>query len=211
MNPIIISLAIDGRDKYEKIQKKLIKTIPPYTDTWILNHYPDGVTPHETMPYLFKFDLIQQAIDLGYTEIMWADSTMRILKNPFTLLKKAKGGVVAFDNSGHPAWKFTTDVAAENLKDYYTNILRVKQTWGGCFLLNIKNPVAKQILAEIINQAYLGSFNHGSSVRDGFVSARHDQTVMSYIFHHYKIPLLPYGIIAAKKDVTKKTVIQYGD
>jgi len=44
-----------------------------------------------------------------------------------------------------------------------------------------------------------------------FKAARHDQTAMSFLFHFYQIPLLPYGVIAAKPHVTEETYIQYAD
>jgi hypothetical protein len=41
----------------------------------------------------------------------------------------------------------------------------------------------------------MGSFNEGTSKRKEFVAHRHDQSVMSVIFHQHKIYLLPYGNI----------------
>lgn len=212
MKPLIISLAINGRDNYIEKQKKLIETLhlAGDCDTWILNEYPKGVTPHEITPYKFKYDLIKQAYDTGYRKIFWLDSTMRLLKNPFELLDQSKDGIVAFDNIGHPIYKYITDLAESNLG--CCNYLHdVKNTWGGALGFDFENPLTLIILREILNQAKIGSFDNGTSTREGFVAARHDQSVNSVIFHDWKINILDYGVIAAKKHVTDKTYIQYGD
>lgn len=212
MKPLIISLAINGRDNYIEKQKKLIETLhlAGDCDTWILNEYPKGVTPHEITPYKFKYDLIKQSYDTGYRKIFWLDSTMRLLKNPFELLDQSKDGIVAFDNIGHPIYKYITDLAVENLncENYLHNI---KNTWGGALGFDFEKPNTMQILIDIHIQSEIGSFNNGISVREGFVAARHDQSVNSVIFHNWKINILDYGVIAAKKHVTDKTYIQYGD
>jgi hypothetical protein len=212
MRPLIISLAVNGRDNYIEIQKKLIDTLhlAGDCDTWILNEYPEGVTSQKEIPYKFKYDLIKQAYEKGYTKIFWLDSTMRLVKNPFDLLEISDSGIVAFDNLGHPTYKYITDLAVDNLKcnDY---IYDVANTWGGALGFDFEKPLAKIILDEILHQAEIGSFNNGTSTREGFVAARHDQSVNSVIFHNHNIEIFVYGFIASKRDLTEKTYIQYGD
>lgn len=212
MKPLIISLAINGRDNYVEKQKKLIETLhlAGECDTWILNEYPEGVTPHAEIPYKFKYDLILQAYNKGYKKIFWLDSTMRLIKNPFELLALSKDGIVAFDNVGHPTYKYITDLAVYNL-DCNLYIKDVKNTWGGALGFDFEKLSALQILADILKQAEIGSFNNGTSTREDFVAARHDQSVNSVIFHKYKIDILDYGFIAAKKHLNENTYIQYGD
>lgn len=212
MKPLIISLAVNGRDNYIEIQKKLIDTLhlAGECDTWILNKYPNGVTSQQEIPYKFKYDLIKQAYDKGYHQVFWLDSTMRLVKNPFDLLKISKQGIVAFDNIGHPTYKYITDLAIKNLEceDY---IKDVKNTWGGALGFHFEKPVVKIILDEILHQSEIGSFNNEASTREGFVAARHDQSVNSVIFHNHKIDILDYGFIASKKHLNENTYIQYGD
>ncbi len=217
MKKLIISLAINGRDAYEEIQKGLIETLPiagEDCEHWILNHYPEGVTPHNVVPYLFKFDLIKKAVDNEFVKIIWADSTMRLLQDPFGLLDKCDKGILAFENIGHPAHLYTCDKAAENLKDTYKDqeeFESVLQTWGGFIGFDFSKTLPWMIMEELLHQASIGTFDSGTSARENFVAARNDQTTMSFLFHHYKVPLLEYGIIAARQHVTEKTVVQYGD
>ncbi len=212
MKPLIISLAINGRDNYVEKQKALISTlhVAGDCDNWILNHYPMHVTRQEEIPYKFKYDLIMQAYNQGYKKVFWLDSTMRLLKNPFELLEESKDGIVAFDNIGHPTCNYITDIAIENMEcaDY---IYDVKNTWGGAIGFDFEKELPKIILDEILLQSLIGSFNNGGSNRKEFIAARHDQSVNSVIFHKHKIDILDYGFIAARKHSTPNTYIQYGD
>lgn len=212
---LIISVAVDAREAYVNIQKGLIKTlgVAKNCDYWIVNSFDEGITPHTTTPYLFKFDLIQKAVNLGFKKIMWADSTMRLLKDPFELLEQSKKGIVAFENIGHLAHRYLSDKATWNLRKYWKDedeLYEVKQMWGGCFLLDFTKPYAEKFLKEMFEQAAQGSFDEGNSDRSSFVAHRHDQVTGSYILNFYKIPLLEYGIIAATNHVTNKTYIEYG-
>ena len=212
MKPLIISLAINGRDNYIEKQKKLIESlhIAGDCDTWILNEYPNGVTSQEDIPYKFKYDLLIKAFNVGYKKVFWLDSTMRLIKNPFELLDEAKDGIVAFDNIGHPTYKYITDLAVNNL-ECANYINDVKNTWGGALGFDFEKELPKIILGQIFYQSLIGSFNNGTSTRDGFVAARHDQSVNSVIFHNHKIDILDYGFIAAKIHLNTNTYIQYGD
>lgn len=212
MKQLIISLAINGRENYIEYQKKLISSLhlAGGSDTWILNNYPLYVTKQEEIPYKFKYDLIMHAYNQGYKKVFWLDSTMRLIKNPFELFDLVNNGIVAFENIGHPTYKYITDLAVQNLNcSNYIN--DVKNTWGGAIGFNFEKELPKIILDEILHQSLIGSFNNGGSTRNGFVAARHDQSVNSVIFHNHKIDILDYGFIAAKIHLTSNTHIQYGD
>lgn len=217
MKKLIISLAVNGRENYVEKQKKLIETLPIAKDCdyWILNEYPDYVTPHSVTPYRFKFDLLKKAQELGYDQVFWMDSSMRILKDPFELLNKSDSGIVAFENIGHLAHLYCCDKAKENLSYTFKkddSVFReVKQTWGGIFGLDLSKPMPQVVLSDLFDHIKKGTFDEGGSVRPDFKAARHDQTAMSFLFHFYQIPLLPYGVIAAKPHVTEETYIQYAD
>lgn len=212
MKEIIISLAVNGRDNYQEYQKGLIDTLDVAGDChrWIVNTYPYSITPHNVIPYKFKYDLILSAQKSGYEKIWWLDSTMRLLKNPFELFDKAEKGVVAFHNVGHETYQYITDKAVKNL-GCESYLKEIKNTWGGCIGFDFAKDVVKNILTDIIYQSIIGTFDDGGSDREGFIAARHDQSCNSVIFHNYGIKLFDYGVIASKNDVTDLTYIQYGD
>mgnify|MGYP006360548119 CR=1 FL=1 len=212
MKKLIVSLAVNGRENYVEKQKKLIETLPIAKDCdyWILNEYPDYVTPHSVTPYRFKFDLLKKAQELGYEQVFWMDSSMRILKDPFELLDKAAQGIVAFHNLGHPVKHYITDLAVKNT-DATAFLDIIESTWGGCLGFDFRKALPRLMLKWTIYQSEIGTFDEGGSVRPEFKAARHDQSCLSVLFFQNEVLLLPYGVIAAKPHVTEETYIQYAD
>lgn len=206
----LITLAVDGREKYTEKLTGLERSLHlwPY-DTRIYKSYPNYCTPNDVIPYKFKFDLIHQARKDGYTRIVWLDSSIRLLRDPIALF--GEDGIFAFDNLGHPLWKYISDKARNNLGLSEAQLKLIPQTWGGAIGFDFTKDKAGEIFAEIYRQSTMGSFDTAGSSRPGFVSHRHDQAVMSCIFWKHKYKLLPYGTIAAKADVTEQTYLQYGD
>lgn len=206
----LITLAIDGREKYTEKLAGLEQSLHlwPY-DTRIYKSYPDYCTSHDVIPYKFKFDLIQKAREDGYNRIVWLDSSLRLLQDPIALF--GEEGVFMFDNLGHPLWKYISDRALQNLELTESQLKHIPQTWGGALGFDFTRDKAGEIFAEIVRQSTMGSFEEGRSKRQGFISHRHDQACLSAIAWKNKYALLPYGLIAAKADVTEKTYIQYGD
>lgn len=208
---VLLSLAIDGREKYTEKSIALQDSIArnwPY-DVRLYRSYPDYCTPHNIIPYKFKFDLINQARLDGYNRVVWLDSSIRVIKNPVELF--GEHGIIAFDNIGHPLWKYISDKARINLVLNEGQLKVIPQTWGGAIGFDFTRDIACEIFGEICRQSTMGSFEDGGSRRVGFVSHRHDQAVMSCIFWKNKYQLIPYGNIAAKADKTEQTYLQYGD
>lgn len=211
---IIISAAVDGRDKYSEIVKGLEGSIVDAGwrgDVEIYKSFPDWVIPHKSIPYAFKYQFIRRKLHDGYEKIIWLDSTMRLMpgKNILDLLLDDDGdGVIGFDNIGHPLEFYINDTAIKNIGPFD---ISTKQLWGGALIFDFETDTAFEVLDEIIDQIMLGSFNDDNTDRPNFRGHRHDQAVLSAILDQMGIDLLPYGVIAAPKDVTDKTVIIYGD
>jgi hypothetical protein len=201
---IIVSYSSRGREDYNAQQLRLHESILEHWDGdyWLHSKERDGMLKdsklfkhyeHEDVPYFFKFTMIQTAREQGYTEIYWLDSKM-VLNKDITGLASP---IMAFDNLGHPLSKYISDEAVANL-NCITYLADIKQIWGGAIGFNFEHPIILVIYKEILEQVELGSFNEGTSNRNEFVAHRHDQAVMSVIFHQHKIYLLPYGNIVIK-------------
>ena len=201
---IIVSYSSRGREDYNGQQLRLHESILEHWDGdyWLHSKERDGMLKdsklfkhyeHEDVPYFFKFTMIQTAREQGYTEIYWLDSKM-VLNKDITGLASP---IMAFDNLGHPLSKYISDQAVANL-NCNTYLADIKQIWGGAIGFNFEHPITLVIYKEILEQVELGSFNEGTSNRNEFVAHRHDQAVMSVIFHQHKIYLLPYGNIVIK-------------
>lgn len=212
MKDLIITLAVDGREKYTEKLKGLIKTLIHWDgDIRVYKEFPSWCTPHNQIPYAFKYDLIKKAIADGYKRIFWLDSSIRLVpgKNISQLLDEAPMGIVAFHNLGHDLEPYINDTAINNLR--IEKLAGVKQTWGGCVFYDFNKEFPNYVLGEVFRQIERGSFNDDATARHGFIGHRHDQAVLSWLFHTNEMPLLDYGVIAAKKDITEETFVQYGD
>lgn len=212
MKDLIISLAVDGREKYSERIVGLEKSLVNWTgDVRIYTEFPDWCTPHQVTPYAFKYDFIKRAVNDGYRRVFWLDSIMRLIqgKNISTLLDESATGMVAFHNLGHDLEKYINNTAIKNM--YIEHLAGIMQTWGGALFFDFNRPIPTLLFEHIEEQILLGSFNDDDTERENFIAHRHDQAVISWLLHKFKVPLLPYGIIAAKKDLTDKTFVQYGD
>ena len=198
---IIVSYASKGRADYNIGQQKLYESILEHWDGdyWLHSKERDGILAdpllfkhreHNDVPYFFKFTMIQTAREQGYTEIYWIDSSI-ILHKDITALASP---IMAFHNLGHLLSKYISDEAVANL-NCITYLADIKQIWGGAIGFNFEHPITLVIYKKILEQAQMGSFNEGTSTRKDFVAHRHDQAVMSVLFHDHKIHLLHYGKI----------------
>lgn len=212
MKDLIITLAVDGREKYtEKLMRLIASLVTWHGDIRVYKEFPKWCKPHNQIPYAFKYDLIKKAIIDGYQRIFWLDSSMRLIhgKNISQLLDEAPMGIVAFHNLGHDLEKYINDTAISNLR--IGSLAGVKQTWGGALFFDFTKEFPAYILDEVMRQIEKGSFNDDNTQRENFIAHRHDQACLSWLFHTNNMELLPYGVIAAKKDITDQTFIQYGD
>lgn len=212
MKDLIISLSVDGRERYSERVKGLEESISKHWDgdVRIYKEFPEWCTHHKEIPYAFKYDLMQRALGDGYTRLLWMDSSMRLLKNPKCLLDNSTG-IVAFDNLGHPLEHWINDTALSNLGITVEDLKGVKQIWGGLTMWDFNTELANEVLTELMEQIALGSFMKDGTNRPGFKDHREDQAVLSWLLHKRSVDLLPYGVVAAKQHITNETVVQYAD
>jgi len=207
----LISLAVNGREDYRTKSINLERSIAEHWmyDVRLYRSYPSYCTPNDVIPYKFKYDLIRKAYEDGYNRIVWLDSSIRLAGDLCSLFTDE--GIIAFDNLGHPLHKYISDIAVRNLNIGVQDLPRIPQTWGGAIGFDFTRDKAADIFWRMVEHSTNGSFETNGSRRKEFVSHRHDQACLSAILWkaHYK--LIPYGVIAAKADVTDKTILLYGD
>lgn len=219
---VIVSFASKGREDYNASQLRLIKSCissgwdgsylirsyDGYCDNYLgvdikLGSYPITkkyglCNNHAEVPWGFKPNIIQEAIESGYKQIVWCDSTIRMIKDIAPLLELAKErGVVAFDNLGHELKNWISDVALEHLHITEKELIEnnIKQIMACCIIFDVSTMKGASIFEEWMELSRDGvSFQNGYiSNRQGFVASRHDQACLSGILWKYKVPLEPYG------------------
>jgi len=200
----VISFSSKGREDYNQALLGMIdsvKEIGLETDFMICS--PDhqltehnGVTihkwkgiSHKDRPYGFKPALFDAARLKGYEQIIWIDSTVRILRNPDKALDYAgTNGFTIYDNVGHPLKYYIDEHAIKNLGA--TDIEECPQIMACVIVMDVRFEHVNKILDEWIRQADLGSFNDGKGAEKGH---RHDQAILSYLLWKSGIDFVPYG------------------
>lgn len=102
---------------------------------------------------------------------------------------------MAFHNLGHETVNYISDDCIRAIGSTLDEVKASKQTWGGCIGFDLTKETAKRVLNQIIHASLKGAFNEGGSNREGFVAHRHDQAVMSILFHRNGLNLYDYGHI----------------
>lgn len=231
----VVSFASMGRENYNKAQLRLIRScvdagwngdylirsfdgfVDKYDGVEIkLGSYPEtklyGVcNNHAEVPYGFKPNLIQEAVEAGYTQIVWCDSTITMEKDIQPLLDFAKeNGICAFHNLGHDLNGWLTDLQQERLGFSNEDLLKgIKQIMACCIIFDFSNPVCVDVFGKWLAASRDGvSFQNGyGSQRPGFVASRHDQSYLSGLINIAGIKLQPYGKLVYRPH---DTTFEYG-
>jgi hypothetical protein len=217
-NKVVVSFASFGREAYPQAQLNLIRScknagwdgdfylrcLDGYCDEYMGEKIQLGSWPysrqygicwqHKENPYAFKVFAIQEVFEKGYTQIIWMDSTCRMLQYPEPLLELAKEkGIVAFDNLGHPVAPWVSDNALQFLGETEESLEGVKQIMACCIIFDFTNPITSRVFDRWMDAAINGAFREDETSRPNFKGFRHDQAVLSVLLHQHGIPLLNYG------------------
>lgn len=219
MKKCIISFASQGRENYNQAMLNMIKStkgiwdgdyllysLDGYVDEYLevkinLGSYPyparyDDRFNHAEVPYQFKCNLFQLAREQRYEQVIWMDSTIRMLKNPKKLLDHAaEHGLAVFHNLGHDLKHWISDIAVERLAMTPEQLESAYQIMACVIIFDFTNPKGVEIFDRWIEASRDGvSFQNGyGSVRPDFKAHRHDQAVLSGLCNMYGVPFLPYG------------------
>lgn len=225
----ITSFSSMGRENYNKAILRLIRScveckwdgdynlrsfdgyVDEYLGVKITNgSYPPNSYNHAEVPFGFKPTIIQEAIDKGYDQIVWCDSTIRMWKDISPLLDHAKQyGVCAFDNLGHPLYNWISDIALERLGITEEELKDIKQIMACCIIFDVSNETGKKVFDEWYAASRDGvSFQTYPSTRPDFKAHRWDQAVLSGLLWKHKIELLPYGKLVYQPH---ETTLEFGD
>jgi hypothetical protein len=149
---------------------------------------------HKDMPYQFKPFAIQEAIESGYTKILWCDSTIRLMRNPDPLWELcAEHGILAWDNEGHPLKDWISDWAIDKLG---CDISNMKQIMACCIMFDTEHQKTLEVIEKWIDGSLNGSFQQEASRNPNYKGSRHDQAYLSALMQMYDISIQPYGTLA---------------
>jgi hypothetical protein len=219
MSKCIVSFSSFGRENYPKGQLRLIRSIKEsgwnggiiiqsfdgYVDEYLgvkieLGEYPSSKLlnrkeNHASVPYFFKPELIQIARERGYNQVIWCDSTILVHKDPSDCLEHASiHGVAAFENIGHPLKHYCSDLCVIHQGITEKDLEQIPQIMACCVVFDFENKNGQDVFKRWLEASTDGvSFQNYGSKRDGFITHKHDQAVLSILLWKAGIPLLPYG------------------
>lgn len=223
MKDCIVSFASHGRENYNQGMHNLIRSLndcgyeggklmysfDSYVDEYLgvkierglSMNYPNSKAfmchNHNEIPYQFKLAMIQRAREAGYEQVIWCDSTVRMVKDPQPLLEMSKEkGVCVFDNLGHGLAPWISDIACKMLGiNMEKELPNLPQIMACVVIFDFTNKVGVEIFEEWVRHSQNGvSFANGNgSERAEFKAHRHDQCILSYLIHKRGIAYEPYG------------------
>jgi hypothetical protein len=226
MKPLIISFASKGREDYLKMSETLYRSVKEHWKYDYLFYTMDGdrdefegmkltqitelpqpstwhCNPHGVTPYQFKFGLIDHAREQGYDKIIWVDSSISLTQCPLHLLEQSNQGVMCFHNLGHETKDYISDECINLMRGFYSEY--APQIWGGCIGFDFTRECVDSLFELIIDASEYGAFNNSPTQP----KHRHDQAVMSILFHDWGVLPYNYGHIVCNNPHGKEP-FEYG-
>lgn len=223
---VIVSYAKKGREDYPTVLPRLVESALQngYTGDFILcapgapdvfrvgfDHYAKNefdlpVPDHHETPYGFKPYLVKLARDRGFKKVFWFDSTIvmtRDFKNMMEELDKKQ--ILLFDNPGCYENIWTSDDCLAKMGCSLEEANKFYQVMACAMGFDFSSPFSTMVFDLWYAFGLDGiSFKGPSgSTRPEFRGHRHDQSVISYLSHLFKIKVIPYGFLSYWDDREK--------
>lgn len=156
-----------------------------------INEYSLGCPPHSVMPYGFKIYAIQKAIDAGFDQVLWLDSSCYAIKKIQPIFDIIEQEGFIFQEAGHMLGTWTNDVTLKHFGISRDEAMKIRMIGNAGFLgLNMRNAQAKQFFIRW-KQAYQegvfsGSWsnnNNTESKDERCKGHRHDMSCSSALVH----------------------------
>ena len=183
--------------RYNTILDRLIESWRPYSDTidflYYRDEYPEGCPTHQEIPYAFKSFCIKEAIEQGYTSILWMDSAVWIQKDIIPLFEQIeKEGYLIFRNGWTQA-NWSTDTQLEAF-GYSRDEAESMPHPMACVIGFQVNDQTIDFIHDYVNKypLFVGSWNNSGNVCSQdlrCLGSRHDQTILGFIAHQYGLQM----------------------
>jgi hypothetical protein len=154
-----------------------------------------GSPKHSEIPYAFKPYAIQKAIDLGYDQILWADSCVVAKQNIQPVFDHIeKHGYVFFDNIGHSLGTWCNDRTLKHFSIDRQDSFGIQQIMACCYGLNFNRDFVVSLFKQYKTvNLYRGKWHNADRTESNDTRVkghRHDQAVMSAVLHNHKALIL---------------------
>lgn len=150
-------------------------------------------------PYNVKPSAFMEALDLGYTHILWLDCSVWAIRDPNPIFDEINEKGYYFWSSGYNCAQVCSDACLDYFKVKRNDAEKMPDCSTSMFGLNLNNPTAKEFLRLWLLAAQEGAFN-GSRLHDNqsqdprFLFHRQDQSAASIILNKLGMKLTPPGV-----------------
>ncbi len=162
-------------------------------DILIWNCFPNDEF-NKSMPYNVKASAFSEAIKLGYTHILWLDSSAWAIQNPDKIFDIINEQGYYFWSSGYNC----AQTCSDNCLKYFSITRDQAELFPDCGTgmigINIENPYAKEFITQWLKSAKEGVFA-GSRLHDNqscdprFLFHRQDQSCASIIINKLNLKI----------------------
>jgi hypothetical protein len=193
--PLIISCGVGGwyGVGVERLERSLIHH--GYAGDMLLykDQYPILSPTHQQNPYAFKVWLFREAMEKGYTRILWLDSSFWCIRNPHEIFDTINDkGVFAF-RSGYNCAETCTDELLDYVGISRDEAEQLPEIATGAVGLNMENPDGAKVFDDWSKMCDLGLFMNSrthslaDSADPRFKFGRQDQSAFAMAVHKNKI------------------------
>jgi hypothetical protein len=180
---------------YPKGQLRLKKSLDKYApgiDQLLFDKFP--ATDYDTSnPYNIKAACFEQAIALGYEQILWLDCSAWAIRSIEPIFQRITERGFYLASSGYSAGETCTDKLLEYHKITRDEAMPIPDSATGTIGVDLTCIKAKQFIYDFIEYAMDGMFagNRVHDKRDSqdprFKFSRQDQSVASLLAYKYKL------------------------
>jgi len=180
---------------YQNGAKRLYDTILNYKndtssyDLVFFNDYSQIESPHHhVLNYVFKFKSLKKALDMGYKNVLWLDSSMYCIKpidHVFDHIKNV-GYAVTWSEFNNAQW--TNDRTLEHFRLTRDEAEKTRHIYSGCFGINKNYKNFENFYSLYENslsflQGNWNNSNNSESTDSRCCGHRHDQSILSLILN----------------------------
>lgn len=170
--------------QYNKGQTRLENSLKGKTDADFIcfkSELEVGSPRHKDNPYAFKIYAIENALNKGYTQILWLDSSAYAIANVEPIFNLIRRNGHFMEDAGHLADKWTNDRTLEYFDLTKEEAIKIPLYSSGFTGLNFNNETTVTFF-ELWKQSMLdGQF------KGDWSNHRHDMTCASIIAHRLGI------------------------
>lgn len=159
---------------------------------------PEGCPRHSENPYAFKIYAFEQAIQKGFTHIVWLDASFWAVKNPMPLFDYINDNGYFFFKTGYNLAQSCNDAILNYAGVNRNQAEKMNEGATGLVALNMNHPKAYQFFYKwkqyMIDGMFRGSRLHAGQSRDKrFLFHRQDQSAASLIMNELDMKISEGG------------------